>query len=672
MSTITVGYLADGTACDYTTFSLFNAAWGVDPDMPTTLTEVINVEVWYADASQGTFFNETLSPPDITPNGFYITLTGQYGNYRDQTCPSIYGFYLATGGNLKCSYFWNNLGWDNTSGTDTYCYYDKSNALTSNFYQCYCKAHQYGLYLFWQRAYLKDCFIYAAQQALYTYTLDAVIDNCIIISGSSYAINAARGVNIKNSTLYTSATAFRFSHYGMMLTNTIVYCKQFIYSGEVSSPASYPTHFINSCIYQTDNPGKLQLTQTPEEFLTGFYHNCWNNSLLIDPEFVNAGGTTIADYALESTSPVLPTNRAVVSNEHYPAKNLKMQVIGAYSDYETPDFPAVSSVLTTDTVQGVTGTWHAATASKYKVGETYGVGGTSVTGTFSPDYPEPENVLPGDTTNGVTGTFDESSRNTDPGEANVVLNTTYKILNIAKTGSYNPSGTAPNAVVLSLSDNGDGANITVTISNSTDGATNEIFYDVYGSESWSTGGSRTGNGDVVINTGEGNFWFYCAATKDGKTSVSLIYAGIVGSTTESLIEQAMEAVRDQINAQNYTDSTDDAVAATAPTLPDFRNVNACKILVHKNMDEFTAGESASRLEEMRIFVTVCERSKTEGQITNERKLVEKIKMLFAGRRLSLLSSVYCSAATDAVDGANALKEQFLFINPIELTLETRR
>jgi hypothetical protein len=49
--------------------------------------------------------------------------------------------------------------------------------------------------------------------------------------------------------------------------------------------------------------------------------------------------------------------------------------------------------------------------------------------------PAASNVLLGVAVDATTGTFDEASRNTDPGEANVKLGTGYKIQNVNKTGT---------------------------------------------------------------------------------------------------------------------------------------------------------------------------------------------------------------------------------------------
>jgi len=56
------------------------------------------------------------------------------------------------------------------------------------------------------------------------------------------------------------------------------------------------------------------------------------------------------------------------------------------------------------------------------------------------DFPTAANTLSTDSVDGVQGTFVESDRNTDPGEENVKTGTGYKILNVSKNGSYSASG----------------------------------------------------------------------------------------------------------------------------------------------------------------------------------------------------------------------------------------
>jgi fibronectin-binding autotransporter adhesin len=56
------------------------------------------------------------------------------------------------------------------------------------------------------------------------------------------------------------------------------------------------------------------------------------------------------------------------------------------------------------------------------------------------DVPALASILASDTLDNVAGTFVEADRNTDPGEVNVKSATAYKILNVAKSGSYSAAG----------------------------------------------------------------------------------------------------------------------------------------------------------------------------------------------------------------------------------------
>lgn len=169
----------------------------------------------------------------------------------------------------------------------------------------------------------------------------------------------------------------------------------------------------------------------------------------------------------------------------------------------SPDFPAAAAVLDSDTVNGSPGTYHAPDAAEVistaVFGPSSGTAGTydvsnvsagnikkdvsigGVTGTYDPMaaavFPAAANVSTVETaygptgaeyagslnlslytlisgvvaaqyvlvghdnyTGGDAGTFDESARNTDPGEANVIDGVAYKILNVAKEGTYAGGG----------------------------------------------------------------------------------------------------------------------------------------------------------------------------------------------------------------------------------------
>ncbi len=119
----------------------------------------------------------------------------------------------------------------------------------------------------------------------------------------------------------------------------------------------------------------------------------------------------------------------------------------------SPDFPAVSNVLTTDTVNGVIGTLTLPLASKVLMSTSYGVGGNGSTGTltlptagnvltgsgsygeagssltpaYSPDFPLAANVRSSDTVNSMAGTLNDCSAGN---QAGCVSTSTFKSMDL--------------------------------------------------------------------------------------------------------------------------------------------------------------------------------------------------------------------------------------------------
>jgi hypothetical protein len=123
-------------------------------------------------------------------------------------------------------------------------------------------------------------------------------------------------------------------------------------------------------------------------------------------------------------------------------------------EMQTQDFPLPANVLTIDTTNNVPGTFNEATrntdpgiANVIK-DVPYKIANSSLTGTFDEAARNSGtaggNILTGNSIKiqNVTtnGSFTESDRNTDPGESNVKSGTSYKILNVAKSGSMSAGG----------------------------------------------------------------------------------------------------------------------------------------------------------------------------------------------------------------------------------------
>ena len=119
------------------------------------------------------------------------------------------------------------------------------------------------------------------------------------------------------------------------------------------------------------------------------------------------------------------------------------------------------------------------------------------------------------------GTFDESTRNTDPGEANVADGVTYKILNISKEGTLEGGGGSPPAKpTLVVVDQEDGTGATATISGADSGTTNTVYVSDWPGSVFVSKGSRVGNGNVDLSLTTGPKWGFVKSVSAGGDTYS--------------------------------------------------------------------------------------------------------------------------------------------------------
>lgn len=104
--------------------------------------------------------------------------------------------------------------------------------------------------------------------------------------------------------------------------------------------------------------------------------------------------------------------------------------------------------------------------------------------------------------------------------------------------------TPPNAPVMTLADRGDGTGADATISGSTVGATNSVYYAnlTAGVITWQLAGTRSGNGLVGIELVPGSYLFEARSSKDGMTTTGTeLYATLTGSDDGAIYDRADSA-----------------------------------------------------------------------------------------------------------------------------------
>ena len=109
--------------------------------------------------------------------------------------------------------------------------------------------------------------------------------------------------------------------------------------------------------------------------------------------------------------------------------------------------------------------------------------------------------------------------------------------------------------VLSLVNNGDGT-ATATVTGADSAATVTVYYQrfdtSYGAGTWTSGGSRTGNGTVTLTLAAGHYLIYAKAVYTDSGAASLVhYLGITDGTT-SVQYRVLDAVQTRLRALGLT------------------------------------------------------------------------------------------------------------------------
>lgn len=119
-------------------------------------------------------------------------------------------------------------------------------------------------------------------------------------------------------------------------------------------------------------------------------------------------------------------------------------------------------------------------------------------------------------------------------------------------GTVSSSATEPASPTIAVTNNQDGTG-TVAISGSTSGATNAVKAAAYGRGdlSFSTAGSRSGDGNVAITLAAGIYVILVDSTKDSLSSRSnIVIASITASAVQSDLGEIWKALRTEMSAES--------------------------------------------------------------------------------------------------------------------------
>lgn len=112
-------------------------------------------------------------------------------------------------------------------------------------------------------------------------------------------------------------------------------------------------------------------------------------------------------------------------------------------------------------------------------------------------------------------------------------------------GAYT-CGISADTPTLSIADNGDGTGAVATIAGSSDGVTNTIYVSDWPLTTFVSGGSRDGDGTAALSLSNGPHLAYVISTLDVAVAVSNLVHFRTTDTSQAILTECLNAVRDLI------------------------------------------------------------------------------------------------------------------------------
>ena len=217
----------------------------------------------------------------------------------------------------------------------------------------------------------------------------------------------------------------------------------------------------------------------------------------------------------------------------------------------------------------------------------------------------------------------------------------------------------PNTPTLTVTDNADGTGAVATISGSTAGSTNTVYAQLVdgqiGSGTWTSYGSRSGDGTVSLALAVGFWWILVQSVKSGSQATSNVVYIYVSSGTAAIHERIMQAIQARIQGLTLTDVTSGNVIIRKVTTE--QDVGTGKTYTYPciqispdGQERINANQGTNERDDITYptMVAVMELDNLQNQSTNRaRNLLwrERIVRAFRNQRLSGIPEVYTITIT---------------------------
>ena len=171
---------------------------------------------------------------------------------------------------------------------------------------------------------------------------------------------------------------------------------------------------------------------------------------------------------------------------------------------------------------------------------------------------------------------------------------------------------------LTVTDVEDGATATATIASGTAGATNTVSVVRWGGNpqftSWTSGGSRSGNGNVTLTIPKGYYWAKCESVSGSESVTSNLVYFAITNDDDAVHQQIVDATLERLQGMTFTDAR----------LPAGR-LTADRIIHQASLDTANIGMPA-------IIVLVPRQGTQEDRGTNETDDIRYPVMIFVIER----------------------------------------
>lgn len=200
---------------------------------------------------------------------------------------------------------------------------------------------------------------------------------------------------------------------------------------------------------------------------------------------------------------------------------------------------------------------------------------------------------------------------------------------------------------LAVTDQGDGTGATATITGSDVGTTNTVYTQAFdgelGSDTWTSQGSRSGNGTIDMTLTTGHYLAYVVSSDGSQTQASNVVYFVVTSATESVYYQCLTGTRSRVQAVSLSGIENANIVAKKMPHPrlfsDDGSISLPCVLITPPGDRQPANEGTNLEDDVhyRVLVTVVSPDNQErtiaANLSRDLLWMQQISRAFRQQRL---------------------------------------